>query len=71
MGSILGVGYLSGVGLMIQSGTVLYASADHPDSITEAREYIKRMGLTADDVRLIRKSGSVLVIAKRDLKLRG
>ena len=55
---------------MIPSATVLYASADHPDSITEAREYIKRMGLTADDVRLIRKSGSVLVISKRDVNLR-
>lgn len=54
-------------GGMIQAATVLYASADHPDSITEAREYIKRMGLTADDVRLIRKQGSVLVIAKRNL----
>ena len=55
---------------MIPSDTILYASADHPESIAEAREYIKRMGLTADDVRLIRKQGSVLVIAKRDVNLR-
>ncbi len=55
---------------MIGEGHILYASADHLDSITEAREYIKRIGLTADDVRLIRKSGSVLVIAKRDINLR-
>lgn len=50
---------------MIQTGTVMYASDDSPESITEAREYIKRMGLTAEDVRLIRKDGQVLVIAKR------
>lgn len=50
---------------MITAGHILYASADHPDSVTEAREYIARMGLTADDVRLIRKSGNVLVVAKR------
>ena len=50
---------------MINSGHILYASDDSPESIAEAREYIKRMGLTADDVRLIRKGGQVLVIAKR------
>lgn len=43
----------------------MYASDDSPESITEAREYIKENRLTQDDVRLIRKSGSVLVIAKR------
>ena len=50
---------------MINSGHILYASDDSPESITEAREYIKENRLTQDDVRLIRKSGSVLVIAKR------
>ena len=49
----------------LEPGTVMYASDDSPESIAEAREYIKRMGLTADDVRLIRKGGQVLVIAKR------
>lgn len=38
---------------------------DSQDSVSEAREYIRREGLTADDVRLIRKNGQVLVIAKR------
>ena len=49
----------------LEPGTVMYASDDSPESITEAREYIKRMGLTADDVRLIKKDGQVLAIAKR------
>lgn len=52
---------------MITEGHILYASADHPDSVTEAREYIARMGLTADDVRLIRKDDQVLVISRREL----
>ena len=50
---------------MITEGTVLYASADHPDSVAEAREYIRYKGLTGADVRLIRKEGSVLVVARR------
>lgn len=54
---------------MIQAGTVLYASDDSSASITEAREYIKRHGLTQEDVRLIRKGESVMVIAKRDVVL--
>ena len=49
----------------LEPGTVMYASDDSPESITEAREYIKENRVTQDDVRLIRKSGSVLVIAKR------
>lgn len=56
---------------MIQAGTVLYASDDSGASITEAREYIKRHGLTQEDVRLIRKGESVMVIAKRDVVLAG
>lgn len=52
---------------MIQSGTVLYASDDSDASVTEAREYIARMRLTSDDVRLIRKDGQILVVAKREL----
>ena len=50
---------------LIRPGQILYASADHPDSVTEAREYIRESGLTAEDVRLIRKEGQVLVMAKR------
>lgn len=44
--------------------TVLYASDDSPESITEAREYITEKGLTKDTARLIRKDGQVMVLAK-------
>ena len=50
---------------MIQPSTVLYASDDSDASVAEARAYIAREGLTGEDVRLIRKEGQVLVIAKR------
>lgn len=55
--------------MTIQPGTVLYASDDSDASISEAREYIRQHGLTQDDVRLIRKDGSVMVVAKRDVAL--
>lgn len=50
---------------MIKHGTIMYASQDCPESVEEARAYIAREGLTSDDVRLIRKEGKILVIAKR------
>ena len=50
---------------MIQPGHILYASSDCPEAVEEARAYIAREGLTSDDVRLIRKEGQILVIAKR------
>jgi len=52
---------------VIPSGFVLYACGDHPDSVTQARDYIKRMGLTESDCRLIRVEGQVRVLSKRRL----
>lgn len=57
--------YGSGHSIVIQMGTVLYASDDSDESIQEARAYIKKNRFTSDDVRLIQKSGSTLVVAKR------
>lgn len=50
---------------MISPGFILYASNDSPESVQEAREYIKSHGMTADDVRLIKTEGQVRVVAKR------
>ena len=52
---------------MIPATTVLYASTDCPESVTEAREYIARFGLTSDQVRLIRVDGQIRVLAKEDI----
>lgn len=51
----------------LDPGTVMYASDDSEASIAEAREYIKRMGLTNEQVRLIRKEGQILVISKTSI----
>ena len=57
--------------MTIKPGTVLYASDDSQASITDAREYIRHHSLTQDDVRLIRKDWSVMVVAKREITLDG
>lgn len=53
----------------MKAGTVLYASDDSADSVTEAREYIKRHGLTRDDVKLVKRECQVLVVAEREIEL--
>lgn len=49
-------------------GTVMYASDDSPESVAEARDYIRSHGYTRADVRLVKRDGQVLVIAERELK---
>lgn len=48
-------------------GPVLYASDDSHDALEDAKAYIVRFGLTQDDVRLVRREGQTLVIAKRNV----
>jgi hypothetical protein len=52
---------------------VIFASDASPEGIADAKAYIRRFGLTQDDVRLVRQDGQSLVIAKRNVfdKLRG
>lgn len=49
---------------MIPADTILYASTDCHEAVTEAREYIAREGFNNEQVRLIRRDGMVLVISK-------
>lgn len=49
----------------VSEGWILYHSDDSEASLTEAREYISDHGLTAEDVRLIRKDNAIMVVAKR------
>lgn len=53
----------------IEAGTVLYASDDSDEALADARAYIKRFGLTREDVRLVKRLGQTLVIAKREVTL--
>jgi len=52
---------------MIPSGFTLYACGDHPDSITQAKDYIRRMSLTESDCKLIRVDAQIRVVSKREL----
>ena len=47
-------------------GPVIYSSNASPEAMEDAKAYIKRFGLTADDVALVRRGGQTLVVAKRD-----
>ena len=49
------------------TGPVLYASDDSAEAVEDAKAYIRRFGLTQDDVKLIRQGGQTLVIAKRNI----
>jgi len=53
----------------MKAGTVLYAGDDSPESVTEAREYIRTHSLTRDDVKLVKRDGQVLVIAEREVRI--
>ena len=47
-------------------GPVIYASDASAAALEDAKAYIKRFGLTPDDVALVRRGGQTLVVAKRD-----
>jgi hypothetical protein len=52
--------------IAIPTGMVMFSSDDSPEGLHEARDYIRSQNLTADDVRLVKRAGQALVIAKRD-----
>lgn len=52
---------------MIQPGAVLFAGDTGHEQ--QARGYIKRHGLTADDVRMVKRGEELLIIAKREFNL--
>lgn len=47
-------------------GPVIFASDSSHDGIADAKAYIRRFGLTREDVSLVVRNGQTLVIAKRD-----
>lgn len=48
------------------NGPVIYASDASAAALEDAKAYIRRFDLTADDVALVRRAGQTLVVAKRD-----
>ena len=52
---------------VITAGTSIFAGAPPDDRMVEqAREYINEKNLTANDVKIARKLGTICVILKRD-----
>lgn len=51
----------------IQKGMIIYASTDEKVSFDEAVFLIKARGYTKDQVRMLRKNGSLLLEALADL----
>lgn len=54
---------------MMTPGTILFASDDSDESVSDARAYIKTNRLTSEHVRLIKKEGQTLVVAKVKIRL--
>ena len=54
---------------MIPAGTVLFYAPDDAEAESEARAYVARYKLTADDVKMARRSGGVIIEARRDVVL--
>ena len=52
---------------MVKSGMQLFASDTSDAALADAKAYIKRQGLTKDDVKLIKKNGQILVVAIREV----
>lgn len=53
---------------MIDEGFYLFATVYCDEGVTEAREYVKRMDLSHDDVKIVSSDGMVCVKAKRRFK---
>lgn len=49
--------------------TVLFAAADTPECIEAAKKYVNDNNLTFDDVKVVRRDDSVLVVCKKEVKL--
>ena len=56
---------------MLPAETTLLATDDSEAGIADARLWIRAQAFTADDVRLIKRDGQCLVIAKRPVSPRG
>jgi hypothetical protein len=50
---------------MIPTNTIILATDDSDDGVSDARSFIKAQAYTGEDVRLVWREGQALVIAKR------
>jgi hypothetical protein len=50
----------------MQPGEIIFKAHDAPDTVDRARDFCKARRLGADDVRLVKKEGYIMVIVKRE-----
>lgn len=51
-----------------EKNQVMFATVECEEAIQEARDYILKMELTAENAKIVKKDGMVLVVLKEDLK---
>jgi len=54
--------------MILPAGMVIFATDDSAEGVQDARAEIKRREFTQDDVRLVKKDGLCLIIAKKPLE---
>lgn len=53
---------------VLKAGAAIFSAApDDDDSVQAAREFIMMHELTADDVKLVKRDGVVMVIKRKDV----
>lgn len=45
-------------------------TGEDDEAISKAKQYVKENRLTSDDVKIVRDSGSILVVTKKEVRLR-
>ena len=45
-------------------------SGQDDEAISKAKGYVKEQGLTSEDVKIVRDEGCILVVTKREVRLR-
>ena len=55
---------------MMQPGTVPFWVSDSEDAIDRAKDYCRTRGLTPADVKIVKRDGAVMVVVKRECKLK-
>ena len=55
--------------MIVKRGVVLFASDDSADSVTDAKDYIKRFALSSELVKLIKIEDQTQVVVKKEFNL--
>ena len=51
----------------LRTDSIMFCTEASDEGVADARAWVRRQGFTADDVRLAKRDGQVLVISRRPL----